>query len=953
MLQSRSPALVEGSGVDRGIDTVLCRGTTDGSVPTVEVREGDLTAEREVFVPIDTIPLVQFEVAPEIDPDATIDGQLSSGLPAGFPGGWQKRGQNYLRYTIQSVELELVALHGAPPAPGTQPVTDGPRPYTWRHPAQAAGSDGLPVELALLDWKPTNVDKALVESEALDSLVESRWGRVCTRVAEAARVLWTFRFEPLGASPEGWRLEGQAWPDAPDARRSLPVDTGLRVREIWRTGTFLDGLLPATEAAVVGSITRCPRGPGRPLPPHVDLSDRARLERALPANSLPGRPLPISRPLWALCFAKVLRAPYEIEAQSLALSNDPLGAALLSLDDRRKEELRDVVRLSGRPFAELSLLIFARIKMVAEGLVQVRAFTPGGAEIPGVTATFTLITTDAQIPARWTDLDGPWWEDVRLARDYFPSLNRQEGGWGQYLVQVKLPEPALMIDIGVRPLPIAIHQFGMNQPSFFLAVIDGLAQQEVVRANDDEDELQDDQDGLSDALGDQQHALLLPDAQYRVVVHYTGEVGAKCERPEEDQDPDEIVVRRTASGNASRTFFTDREPPRSLDPWMLAQFPSPEEQYHFYEETVVIVFATDDVLELYKAYGRELQAVARAASFRGSAGTPESPLTHFLLTALFEPLEGAILSPWEATVRFVLGEAACLDFDPSAPRHGRAALPFALDPLTDYVLDLELVDLGGNPVELPPLPGEVGSRPLYRQGFSTSRYPTRAAFAEAVRLTLVGGRTTSNFAPLAGLAERVTDEAFDQALRDAQFETSARPETPRVTVLWNPSEPPQPLAILIETPEPAWRTRREPEAEYDETDQYILRWRMNDRLWLSVDELVREDENVLVVHGGEFVRRATGSKTMLASSIAEFRNRHLGPKKIPPPLLPPVPAAFVDRFVHDASGTRTLAILKSGTRGKTVSLGLARTLHPLLDIDTTDTPVVLCEVDLSAASWEE
>jgi len=967
MLQSRSPALVEGSGVDRGIDTVLCRGTTDGSVPKVEVREGDVTVQREVFVPIDTIPLIQFEVAPEIDPAATIDGQLSSGLPAGFPGGWQKRGQNYLRYTIDSIELELVALHGAHVSPGTQPVTDGPRPYTWRHPAQAAGSDGLPVELALLDWKPSNVDKALVQSEALDSLVDSRWEDVCTPVAEAARVLWTFRFEPLGSSPEGWCLEGLAWPDAPATKRSLPVNTALRVRETWRTGTFLDGLLPATEASVVGISARCPQRPGRPIPPHVHLSDQAQLARSFTSVisplrgrspvSLSGQPLPVpggilSRAISMPCIAKVLRAPYEVEAESLALPNDPLGAALLKLDQLRKEDLRDVVRLSGGPFVELSLLIFARIKMPETGLIQVRAFAPGSAEIAGVTAAFTLISMNTQLPPRWVDLGGTWWDDVRLARDYFSVLNK-DGGWGQYLVQVKLPEPALMVDIGVRPLAVAIHEFEMNQPAFFLAVIDGLTEQEVARAGDDEDESQDDQDGLGDALGDQQHALLLPDAQYRVVVRYTGEIGAKRDAPEEGQDLDEIAVLRTSSDTATRTFFTDREPPRSLDPWMLAQFPAPEEQYHFYEETVVIVFATDDVLELYKAYDRELRAVAHAASFRGSAGTPESPLTHLLLTPLFERIEGAILSPWEATVRGRLSGAACLEFDPDAPRHGRVPLPFALDPLTDYVLDLEMLDKDGQLVSPPLLPGEVGNRPLYRQGFSTSRYPTRAAFAEALRLTLVGGRLASNFAPLAALTERVSDEAFDQALRDAQFETSARPETPRVTVLWNTSDPPEPQAILIETPEPVWRTRREPEAEHDESGEHIVRWLMSDRLWLSVDELVRDDESVLVANGAEFVRRTTGVKTMIAQTISDFRNQHIGTKQVAPLPMPPVPIAFVDRFARDASGTRTLAILKPGTRGKTVSLGLARNLHPLLDIDTTDTPVVLCEVDLSAAPWEE
>jgi hypothetical protein len=171
--------------------------------------------------------------------------------------------------------------------------------------------------------------------------------------------------------------------------------------------------------------------------------------------------------------------------------------------------------------------------------------------------------------------------------------------------------------------------------------------------------------------------------------------------------------------------------------------------------------------------------------------------------------------------------------------------------------------------------------------------------------------------------------------------------------LWDTDAPAQPLAIYIETPEPVWRFRREPEAQYDGTGEYILSWRMADAPWLLVDELVREDEDVLVVDGGEFIRRGTGTKTVAAQTISAFRDQYLRPKPLPEPPFPPPPASRVARFIHDASGTRTLAVLNAGARGKTISLGLARNLHPLLDVDTTDTPVVLCEVDLAPPPWEE
>jgi hypothetical protein len=68
--------------------------------------------------------------------------------------------------------------------------------------------------------------------------------------------------------------------------------------------------------------------------------------------------------------------------------------------------------------------------------------------------------------------------------------------------------------------------------------------------------------------------------------------------------------------------------------------------------------------------------------------------------------------------------------------------------------------------------------------------------------------------------------------------------------------------------------------------------------------------------------------------------------------LPPPPASHVAKIIRDASGTRTLAVLKPGARGEVVSLALVRKLHPLLDSTATDTPELFCEVDLGPPPWE-
>ena len=991
-LQSRSPALVEGTAADRGVDTVLCRGTADGSVPVVDDGEG---GHRQVFVPIDAIPLLQLEAAPLMDASA-VDGVLSGSVAGG--DGWRQRGPNFVRYTISSVQLELVQLHGAPPPAGTTPTTAGPRPYTWRQGPQPAGGDAMPVDLALLDWRPTNVDKALLEGPALDASVDEGWGHVCDPVAVPAPVLWTFRASTLGPSEPGWRLSGEAWPDVPGALRSRPVDTRVRVLETWRTGSLLDGLVANAPAAVLGRGVQCPKlpapppapgGPGGvvvpagPVPPLAPAAaDLRRTDVAPPgrrpplvlsadgvlpapavapaagAHALPGpddagvAPVPAAATKIQPCVAKVLEAPYEQPEDALGESTLPatLLEAIRAIDHARETDLRDVVRVSGGPFLELRLLIYAHSKMTESGLLQVRATAPGGAPMAGVTVEFTRITEPAQLPATWRDLNGPWWDDVELARSYV--RNGVDKVLGEYLVTVKLPEPALHVEIGVTPLQRAIRAFGMTKPSYLVAVLEGLSLAEVDRAVEDGDQAAGDAGGLTGTLTGQGHALLRPGGEYRVTAQYDAEIGARRPHPDDNEDPDEIVVLRSQTGRQeSRTFFTGALPPRSLDPWLLAQQPADGERFHFYDEPVVVVFATNDVLELFAAYDRTLRAVARAASFRGSAGTPEEAGNRFDLEGVFRKVGGLVFSPWETTVRRRLGTLPCIDADPDADAHGRATLPFDLDPLTDYVLDVEALLPNGTRPPPAPLPGEVGIRPLYRRAFTTGRYPTRAALAEDVRIAVQRSVLVPAPATLAALPDgTVSDEAFDDALRQAGLPLDGPVDEPVVADLWTADSPAVPVAVFIQAPEPLWRTRMEPTAERDQSGEHIERWRMQPVEWLGITELI-PDGATPASQGGTFVQAISGVMTTIAPTLTQARRDMLHPP-VPPLPHPPAPTAAVTRLVHDASGTRTLAFVAPSAAGRTLTLGLRRTLNPLLDADVSDTPLVLTEVALSAPPWE-
>ena len=991
-LQSRSPALVEGTATDHGVDTVLCRGTTDGSVPVVD--DGD-SGQRQVFVPIDAIPLLQLEAAPLMDASA-VDGVLSGAIPGG--DGWRQRGPNFVRYTVSSIRLELVRLNGAIPPPGTTPTTDGPRPYTWRPGPQPAGGDAMPVDLAILDWRPTNVDKALLEGPALDQAVDDGWGHVCDPVAVPAPVLWTFRAAPLGPSEAGWQLTGEAWPDPPGAYRSRPVDTQIRVVETWRTDTLLDGLLPIGPAQVLGLGVPCPKLPSRPTfpPTHGDPGDALdpvrrplvipvdvrrvdvapilhRPELVLAATGMtrppatrtvPMQPVPDldeigiapARPFATnprLCVARVLEAPYELPAE--LVDDSTFGGSLLealrAIDEARKDDLRDVVRVTGGPLVELRLLIYAHVRMAEQGLFHVRAFAPGGQAIDGVTAEFTRITDRTQLPGPWIDLSGPWWDDVELARSYVRS--GIDKVLGEYLVTVKLPAPALHVDLSVTPLHEATTEFGMTKPSYLVAVVEGLTLAEVNRADEDGDQATGDAGGVTGTLSGQKHALLRPGGEYRVNVHYDAEIGAKRPHPDQDEDPNEIVVLRTESGQVDRrTFFTDSRPPRSLDPWLLAQQPADGERFHFYNEPVVVVFATNDVLELFAAYGRTLRAVARAASFRGSAGTPQDAGNRFDLNDVLVALGGMVFSPWEATVRRRLGTLPCIDADPDSDNHSRATLPFDLDPRTDYVLDVEALLPNGTRPPVSPLPGEVGVRPMYRRGFTTGRYATRAAFAEDVRIAATRSRAVPTPAALTGLPDgTVSDEAFDAALQQAGLTPDGAVDEPFVSTLWSADGPAVPIAVLVQTPEPMWRSRLEPTPEYDAGAEHIVRWRMQPAEWLGITELI-PDGPTPVSGGGTFVQAISGVMTTIAPTIGEARRAILHPSLAPLPLPPPA-SAVVSRLVRDTSGSRTLAFVAPTAAGRTLTLGLRRTLNPLLDSDVSDTPLVLTEVTLHRPPWED
>lgn len=258
-LQSRSPALVQGTGVDKGVDVSLGTAHAAGSYP------GD---EHVPIVPIDAIPVISFNTPPSPDGTVTIEGLGEPLTPA--PGvtsdGTVERSGKRYRYKVTALGLERVKGNGQV---DSVTLNGSNAPATWWtiNPAE----DNSPnAQLALLTYQVTPATKAIEYHDKLVEDVIRHWGAVCDPVAEPAEVLWTFKLEALGPSPAGWELEGVAWPDAPGTKRSTPPDTTVHVSEPWRTGDpGVDGLRGVVPAIVVGGAVECRRKQQPPVIGHI------------------------------------------------------------------------------------------------------------------------------------------------------------------------------------------------------------------------------------------------------------------------------------------------------------------------------------------------------------------------------------------------------------------------------------------------------------------------------------------------------------------------------------------------------------------------------------------------------------------------------------------------------------------------------------------------------------
>ena len=1068
-LVSRSPALAMGSGVDRGIDSKI----GDAIIADSEPAAGDLPV-----VPIDAIPVMAMAMTP-LDDGLTIFGEDPNGSSGAPSGGWIRRGDFSYRYTVTEVTLERVG--------GGDAVMPGNTPSTWWT-LNDPSDENLTAHLSLLNWTPFPTPKALERTEFLEQIVIDRWGTVCDDAAPAAPVLWTFHEEKLGPSEDGWTLDGTAWPDPPGTKRSVDPDTGLRVRETWRTGDpELDRRRGIVPAIIEGGLVNCapdlkddqtPTTPnegltgnlaldrerlsinprlmddlfvsrrplaevairpetsalavntglaaerllvdrdvtiaktptlesakampqaedvktavaGKKIKPKLSKAQRAlrrrrrlmrkmrldtrtrkrklrELRRNPSARALRQQELqlvkaaisgsfgtsgretlgadqfsvtdaikrldtgltvdrsaifqgfaalesatagatttaPRPNPDGPLCEGRVLASPLWDVGRPVVFGDLTQADAIqneLNLLGHKHGPLSDVIHVESGRIVAGHLLMWAHRSLLNDDfgngrLLMIHWLDGSGNVIGEQPIRFTDLAAVAGIPPNWVDTSGPWFEDV-----YHAVLFGQMRAQPRQPLSVKLqpPEKAEAFNIGVlfENDKDAIKFESLGRP-YYVGAIELTRAGEVERSDYDQTQIQENRDVLEEFLGPDSGdiALMFPGETYRVTAR--AQVRVRDDEGTEQDAPEQV---------RNFWFRTDDAAPRRLDPWTFCTLPAEDEAHVFGHEDIKIVFSTNNVDQLYAAYGKELRARLKAASFRQ---VDEPGVVHPapIGPGTLDNIEAHALSPFEAVITDLIPQIGpCIPVDEERVRHTMLTLPIPMDPYTDYILDIEAVDIGA--------PLDTVGEMVLRRSFSTGAFPTLGEFVGDFEATLEEHRAVApGVLQAIGADPRWTTRdpegpEFDEALIGAGLDPMEAPRLARIVVFWeqaNHAATPQPAAVLIDAPEPMKRSRPLPDevtlTDPDGVD--VTRWAITDQDWLVLSEATSSDN-------------------------------------------------VVDKIVYAPGRQRALLTLKPGSRGKTLHAELTRIAftEPYLDGDTaTDESFRVVSLTLGRAPWEE
>ena len=553
-------------------------------------------------------------------------------------------------------------------------------------------------------------------------------------------------------------------------------------------------------------------------------------------------------------------------------------------------DLADAVVIRPGEFVRGRVLLFVP-RRAMRGMLVVRQLDAAGVTLDEHVVDASDEVNWATLPGEWTDVSGPWDDDIFLVMQHLTTLAKEQ--YAAVLVELKSPSVTDAIVVGIRGEALQLLEKVLGGPPFYVAAVEALLSAELGRYDYDQSTVTKNHEILEATLGAKSGkvALLTPNTTYRVDVDWNAvATNASVTTP---------VVR---TGVETYWFRTAADPPAQLDPWVLATQPYEAERHVFGHEPLDIVFATNDLLDLYDAHGFRLEVRLQAASSKHPTvanGNLPHPTPLQLVTV---PIKASVLSPWEDTVLQMVSDLDCVDVDEDRERHLKTTIALPLDAVTDYLLDIEKV-----PKASPA--GTRGDR-LLRRSFTTSRFPTLAGLAEYMRSVGVVHRYAPSGAIAAMAGALTTDtplgEAFDAAMESAGLGRLPVPTMPAITVYWEGGVTPQPTAVLIDCSEPLWREREVAHlVPLPQTD--IQHWELERALWVSP-------------------ARSSGATTN------------------------------VTRIIQAPGGQRGLVVLAPGSRGTRLLMHLLRTAFTEAYLDgptATDELQPIIDIGFHRAPWEE
>jgi hypothetical protein len=913
-LVSRSPALVEGSATDRAVD---------GALGDAAAQSGDPIPT----VPLDAVPVVLFKTPPSVLAGNVVLGGEARGTSGAGADPWVRRGDNWWRFQLTSVEL-IGDLQPDPPA--------GKTPATWWA-RNAPGQSQLGPALALLSWLPTPAPRAVPYGESLTTTVHEQWGHICSDPARPAPVVWTFDHKPTGPSSTGWRLTGIPWPYRPGDFRSTPVDAKLDVTETWRTHHPLADLLQGTDpAVVVGDSVPCPTG-------HIDHVDSIQVwhsgnpltfsNAALPMNGealqevvdllATGTSLADLGAAWAEtawdkglsdqplgCQGRILRSPSGDEPDPAPYGTEEERELVKKIWEEtgfKPSDFANTVRLSVDGGLEaLALLLLVSERMLNEGLIITCRKSDGSVVAQQPVTPDSMVTSTNPLPGEWTDPTGPWADPIERAGRIAARVVAEERDLLLCRVVVDVPGSVAVVELGADRR----ERFLAGTPYWLIAAA-GITTAERWRFDYDTQVITTDRDLLESTLTQDPTdvALLVPSQSYTVRVKYRAQSVAGANKPSPTEP-------ENWGGEETRDFrFAADGPdevPRDLGPWLLATAPAMNETGIFCAEPIRIALATQNVTALFDAYGEELRVHVQASS----GFHPEPPGGGLALTLPYQltgqggvrgaltPDLGQVMNPWQQAVTELLDELPCTDSSGSSTHGTILTLPYDLQPLTDYLVDIEAVPKGA--------PDNAHGRRVYRVGFTTSRFDTVGDLAKLVRLGSRADRHVPTPTALSALPLTPAGDVLDTVYQSAGLAIPQVPRYPAAEVLWSGEAVPQPVAVVVECSEAMWRSRPMPtvvEGPPDPSAGPGHKW------WAAVE--------------GDWLSLEPSTAAVAAGDP---------------------PRAGITKLVKGPGGTRAVILLAPGSRGSELRLDLVLAGDALAG--TPEQRAEALRIALHRAPWE-